>query len=109
MSGFQPDPPLTYLDVLDQIAEAGFSGTELGDRGFMPSDPDFLLPELLQRGLAMVGAFTPLELTDPSQLTASMIGALNTGCDVMTTFGEAVQPVRFSMPGMVLWKWSKST
>ncbi len=76
MSGFQPDPPLTYLDVLDQIAEAGYAGSELGDWGFMPADPGVLLPDLEVRGLAMVGAFTPVELTDRSTLDASIAAAL---------------------------------
>ena len=66
MSGFQPDPPLTYLDVLDQIAASGYAGTELGDWGFMPDDPLVLRPELERRGLSMIGAFTPVELTDPA-------------------------------------------
>jgi len=65
MSGFQPDPPLTYLDFLDQIAASGYAGTELGDWGFMPEDPAVLRRELERRRLALIGAFTPVELTDP--------------------------------------------
>jgi len=71
MAGFEPDPPLTYLGVLDQIATSGYAGTELGDRGFMPGDPIVLKPQLEQRNLAMIGAFTPLELTDPANLDAA--------------------------------------
>ena len=29
-----------YAKVLDEMAETGFAGTELGDWGFMPTDPD---------------------------------------------------------------------
>jgi inosose dehydratase len=76
MAGFQPDPPLTYINVIDQIAEAGFAGTELGDWGFMPSDPSVLGPELFQRDLAMVGAFIPVELTDPGNLESATAAAL---------------------------------
>ena len=28
-----------YAQVLDEISEAGYTGTELGDWGFMPTDP----------------------------------------------------------------------
>ena len=28
-----------YVQVLDEIAETGYAGTELGDWGFMPTDP----------------------------------------------------------------------
>jgi inosose dehydratase len=78
MSGFEPDPPLTYIDVLDQVSEAGFAGTELGDWGFMPDDPRLLKPALDQRGLSMVGAFTPVELSEPANLEASTETALRT-------------------------------
>jgi inosose dehydratase len=76
MAGFEPDPPLTYLDVLDQIGASGFAGTELGDWGFMPADAAVLTPQLDQRNLAMIGAFTPLELTDPADLDAATATAL---------------------------------
>jgi len=78
MAGFEPDPPLTYLEVLDQVAASGYAGTELGDWGFMPGDPAILKPALDQRGLAMTGAFTPLELTDPANLDAAISAALRT-------------------------------
>lgn len=76
MSGFEPDPPLTYLDVLDQISVAGYAGTELGDWGFMSDDAGVLKPALEERGLAMIGAFTPLELTDPANLPDATVMAL---------------------------------
>ena len=63
MGGFEPDPALSYDLVLDGIAAAGFTGTELGDWGFMPDDPVKLQSELVARGLEMIGAFTPVRLT----------------------------------------------
>ena len=38
--------PLPYDVVLDEIAETGYAGTELGDWGFMPTDPAVLRDEL---------------------------------------------------------------
>ena len=43
-----------YRRVIDEIAETGYVGTELGDWGFMPTDPDKLRSELDARGLALV-------------------------------------------------------
>ena len=40
-----------YAQVLDEIAETGYAGTELGDWGFMPTDPAALRAELARRGL----------------------------------------------------------
>lgn len=56
-----------YKQVLDEINETGFSGTELGDWGFMPSNSLELKNELIARGLAMVGAFVPVLLKDESK------------------------------------------
>ena len=51
--------------VLNEMAEAGYLGTELGDWGFMPTDPDALAAELTKRGLILLGAFVPVALRDP--------------------------------------------
>jgi inosose dehydratase len=88
MAGFEPDPPLTYEDVLDQVAASGYAGIELGDWGFMPDDPGVLKPALEERGLAMIAAFTPVELTDPANLQASVATALRTA-RLLAAFGPA--------------------
>ena len=46
-----------YVQVMDEIAETGYAGTELGDYGFYPTDPALLREELAQRNLAMLGAY----------------------------------------------------
>jgi inosose dehydratase len=92
MAGFQPDPPLSYRDVLDQIAEAGFAGTELGDPGFMPDDPAVLGPELQRRNFSMVGAFIPVELTDPGNLETSTEIALRTATLLKAVSSDASTP-----------------
>ena len=76
MGGFEPDPALTYDRVLDDIAAAGFTGTELGDWGFMPDNPVKLQSELVARGLEMIGAFTPVRLTDSDAHGESVAAAL---------------------------------
>ena len=48
--------------VLNEMVEAGYAGTELGDWGFMPTDPDLLKKELSERTLELLGAFVPVAL-----------------------------------------------
>lgn len=55
---------LGYEQVLDEIAATGYIGTELGDWGFMPTDPAALHAAVQQRGLDLLGAFVPVALTD---------------------------------------------
>ena len=52
-----------YEQVLDEIAETGYIGTELGDWGFMPTDPKELHDEIAKRNLTLVGAFVPVALS----------------------------------------------
>lgn len=49
-----------YAQVLDEIRETGYDGTELGDWGFMPTDPPALIAELHKRNLELLGAFVPV-------------------------------------------------
>jgi inosose dehydratase len=56
-----------YEQVLDEIHETGYQGSELGDWGFMPSVPSELKAELEKRSLSMVGAFVPVFLKDRSK------------------------------------------
>ena len=51
-----------YAQVLDEMAETGYAGTELGDWGFMPTDPKALAAELAARKLTLLGAFVPVAL-----------------------------------------------
>ncbi len=80
-----PGKALGYAQVLDEIRDTGYAGTELGDWGFMPTDPTALRRELDARGLAMVGAFVPVAFADEAAhaageavaaKTARLLGAL---------------------------------
>jgi inosose dehydratase len=51
------DEKIDYGQMLDELRETGYSGTELGDWGYMPTDPSLLKAELERRKLALVGAF----------------------------------------------------
>jgi inosose dehydratase len=58
--------PIGYRQMLDELVATGYTGTELGDWGFMPTDPQVLRSELERRRLTMVGAFVPVRLKDAS-------------------------------------------
>lgn len=58
--------PIRYPQMLDELAATGYTGTELGDWGFMPTDPGLLAATLLTRKLQITGAFVPVALADES-------------------------------------------
>lgn len=55
-----------YEQVLNEIKATGYEGTELGDWGFMPTNPADLKKQLVQRSLTLVGAFVPVFLKNRS-------------------------------------------
>jgi inosose dehydratase len=65
-----------YKQVLDEIAETRYLGTELGDWGFMPTDPTRLKIEIHGRGLSLLGAFVPVMLKDSAAHAAGMDAAV---------------------------------
>lgn len=53
-----------FEQVLDEIKQTGYIGTELGDWGFMPTDPALLRTAIDSRDLELLGAFVPVALAD---------------------------------------------
>jgi inosose dehydratase len=68
--------PATFDVVLDEMQKTGYVGTELGDWGFMPTDPAILKQELAKRSLKLLGAFVPVALKDESTHKAGEEAAL---------------------------------
>jgi inosose dehydratase len=56
-------PAPSFDRVLDEMSMTGYAGTELGDWGFLPTEPQALRAEVSGRGLALLGAFVPVPLT----------------------------------------------
>jgi inosose dehydratase len=56
----------SYEKMLDEMVEAGYSGTELGPYGFFPTDPEILQPQLVKRNLKLLGSFVPVRMGDPA-------------------------------------------
>ena len=67
-----------YRQMLDELAETGYTGTELGDWGYMPTDPAQLRDELDRRGLVMLGAFVPVALKNRDAHGAGIATAVKT-------------------------------
>lgn len=67
-----------YGEVLDEIAQAGYVGTELGPYGYFPTEPQQLQRELSKRGLEMVTAFVPVPLANPESHEAGFQEAVET-------------------------------
>jgi inosose dehydratase len=83
-----------FAQVLDEMAETGYHGTELGDWGFMPTDPAQLRQEIDARGLALLGAFVPVMLKDPQAHAGGVEAALRTA--------RLLAAVQGSLPFIVL-------
>jgi inosose dehydratase len=67
---------IPFGQMLNELAETGYTGTELGDWGYMPTDPGALQGELSRRGLVMLGAFVPVALKEPSALADGIANAV---------------------------------
>lgn len=69
---------ITWETVLNEIRDTGYVGTELGDWGFMPTDPARLSDELTSRGLEMVGSWVSVHMHDASRLKDDVAVAVKT-------------------------------
>jgi inosose dehydratase len=67
-----------FSRMLDELVETGYTGTELGDWGYMPTDPAALAQELQKRRLVMLGAFVPVALKDRAAHEAGVRNAVKT-------------------------------
>lgn len=72
-------PKFPYTQVLDEIAQSGYTGIELGPWGYLPTDPNVLREELNQRGLQLLSSFVPVKLVDQSAHAEAEATALKVG------------------------------
>jgi inosose dehydratase len=84
IAGLSGDFP--FQQVMDEVAEAGYEGTELGPWGYYPTDPAQLKAELAARGLALASAFCPVDTTRPDVYAAAESTALETA-DLLQQLG----------------------
>jgi inosose dehydratase len=101
-----------YARVLDEMQEAGYAGTELGDWGFMPTDPCALRRELESRNLKLLASWVTVHLHEPSRLAENEADVLRTarqlaevgGPDNLVVLGNDpyTDPVRTLQAGRIL-------
>jgi len=64
--------------MLDELVETGYTATELGDWGYMPTDPAVLGAEITKRNLVMLGAFVPVAMKYPAAHAPGVANAVKT-------------------------------
>ncbi len=90
LEGKAPD----YVQVLNEIVQTGYEGTELGDWGFMPTDAQKLTEEIHGRNLKLLGAFVPVALKKPE--------AHQAGIDVAVRTARLMSAVEGNLPFIIL-------
>ncbi|MGL4610467.1 MAG: sugar phosphate isomerase/epimerase family protein [Trueperaceae bacterium] len=68
---------LSYHQMLEELSWAGYTGTELGDWGFMPTDPKKLKAELAALNLSMIGSWVSVRLYDAAYHQRGVEQAVN--------------------------------
>ncbi len=70
---------IPFHQMLDELVETGYTGTELGDWGYMPTDPVRLSEELAKRNnVVMLGAYVPVAMKNPAMHAAGVATAVRT-------------------------------
>ncbi|MCG8352529.1 MAG: TIM barrel protein [Chloroflexales bacterium] len=62
---YEDERAYDYARVIDEMQETGFAGTELGDWGFMPTEPAVLKVELQKRSLSLIASWVTAVLIEP--------------------------------------------
>jgi inosose dehydratase len=93
--------------VLDEIAAAGYEGTELGPFGYLPTEPGRLKRELSARGLQLISAFVPMPLAEPERHETALHEAVKVA-DLLAESGaklivlaDTMSPARTAVAGRV--------
>jgi inosose dehydratase len=97
----------SYEKMLDEMVEAGYTGTELGPYGFFPTDAAVLQKELGKRRLKLLGSFVPVTLGDPASAGIAVEQIRKVG-NLLSTLGapflvlaDAQSPERDRISGRV--------
>jgi inosose dehydratase len=70
---------IPFNQMLDELVETGYTGTELGDWGYMPTDAARLSEELAKRNnVVMLGAYVPVAMKNPVTHGAGVVTAVRT-------------------------------
>ncbi len=87
--------PIPQPQMLDELVQTGYTGSELGDWGFMPTEPAALAADFTRRGLALTGAFVPVRLLHADAPAEGVERAVRTArllADAAAQTGQTVAP-----------------
>jgi len=96
--------------ILVEMAAEGYAGTELGDLGLLPAEPEPLAALLAQTGLDLVGAFVPVHWTaaDAAERgardalrVARLLAAVADSPFLILADDNGADPVRLSRAGRI--------
>lgn len=100
-----------YKTVLKEMSDTGYIGTELGDWGFMPTDPSLLKETLAKQKLDLIGAFVPVNFINPvahergartAIKTAALLSAVNPDeAKIVLSDENGLNPVRRKLAGRI--------
>lgn len=100
-----------YKTVLKEMSDTGYIGTELGDWGFMPTDPALLKETLSKQNLDLIGAFVPVNFINPAAhergartaiKTAALLSAVNPNeAKIVLSDENGQNPVRRKLAGRI--------
>lgn len=68
--------PVGCIQMLDELTDTGYAGTELGDWGYFPTDPALLSQALGSHNLVITGGFLPVAFANPDAHQAGVDAAL---------------------------------
>jgi inosose dehydratase len=75
-----------WREYLDEVAAAGYRGTELGPFGYLPKDPDLVRRALSARGLELLGA-THVHTFGDTATTVQLMATLAELCPLLVRLG----------------------
>lgn len=82
---------VAYDQFLKELTDTGYAGTELGDWGYMPTDPGQLGEAIRSHGIDLVAAFVPVALSDPDKREAgTAVGVKTAGLMAEAGFKDAM-------------------
>ena len=90
--------------VLGEMRDLGFSATELGSDGYLPTDPSELKDLCAEFGITMIGGFVPLVVHQANELDAT-IEAAHRAAALMSSAGGTV----FVTSAVTDWDWGPRT
>lgn len=100
-----------YVRVLNELAATGYVGTELGDWGFMPTDPAKLRAELDNRNLDLLASWVNVYLHDEARhqesaddcvRTAKLLSEVGgSGCFIVLGNDPYTDPIRSQNAGRI--------